>query len=83
MNSIALTVGFASILFDGLPPFEETSARKLWKMEAGAPYDYAYSGDFVRELSKRTDLAQYKISIQTHNAAGDQVMHETLAFQRK
>ncbi|HEX4807993.1 MAG TPA: hypothetical protein VH325_03640 [Bryobacteraceae bacterium] len=73
---------FGEVSFTGLSPVAEVSARKMWRMEAGAPYDFAYSSDFLHEFSKRVDLRDCKVSLQTSRRK-DHVVDETLLFERK
>jgi outer membrane protein assembly factor BamA len=73
---------FGTVTFVGLPPAAEETARKLWKMEPGSPYDYAYSTDFLREFSKKVDLRGYKLSLDTSKAPG-QIVNDKLKFLPK
>jgi hypothetical protein len=74
---------FGQVAFVGLSANAEAEARKIWKMQTGDPYDFAYPGDFLREFSKRVDLRMYKIQLQPQKAVGDHLMNETVAFTPK
>ena len=51
---------FGEVAFAGLSPELEAKARTVWKMQTGAPYDFMYSGDFLREFSNVADLRWVK-----------------------
>ena len=74
---------FGQVSFVGLPDRAEANAQKLWKMHAGDPYDFAYSGEFVAELAKKVDLSAYKVRLQSQKALGDHVMDEIVTFAQK
>lgn len=67
------------VSFTGLAPDLEARARKIWGPQPGAPYDYEYPNDFLRALSKSSDLRQFKkFSAKSQAGAGEHVMDVTL-----
>jgi hypothetical protein len=75
---------FGMLKFTGLDAASEARARKLWLMNAGDPYDFMYSGDFVKEFFKVVDGRRFKkVSTQSSKGIGDHVMDLTLVFEPK
>jgi len=75
---------FGDVAFAGLSPELEAKARSLWKMEAGAPYDFMYSGDFLREFSKAADLRWVKrVNPKMEPGVGDHVRNVRVIFESK
>jgi len=72
---------FGNVTFTGLSPELQTRARQMWKPATGAPYDYAYPSDFLREFAPNLDARVYKSYTQKAKpGAGDHVMDVELIF---
>ena len=76
---------FGQVQFLGLSPQLEAKALKIWAMQTGQPYDFAYVSDFIKEFSKATDLRQFKKITPSPraNAFAAHVMDLTLMFEAK
>ncbi len=70
-----------AVAFTGLSPDLEARARQMWKPATGAPYDYGYPSDFLREFAPNLDARIYKSYTQKAKpGAGDHVMDVELIF---
>ena len=84
--NISYTLGplyhFGQVSFAGLSSPLEAKARSIWRMQTGSPYDMAYIGDFVRDLSKAVDLRPYKIKSNDTVRSG-YVVDQVVTFEPK
>ncbi len=65
----------------GLSPEMEAKARKMWKLQAGDPYDYAYPNDFLREFAKSLGRPMFKrFDVVTQKGTGDHVTDVLVSF---
>ena len=72
---------FGGVIFTGLAPQHEQQARKLWKAAPGAPYDYAYASEFLRQFGTTAEARGYKpVVIKAKPGAGDHVMDIEVIF---
>jgi outer membrane protein assembly factor BamA len=72
------------VRFTGLTPELEAQARKVWSAALGAPYDFLYPNDFLRDFSRVTDFRQFKkYNAQTQPGSGDHVINITMVFESK
>ncbi len=72
------------VRFVGLSPALESQARQAWTAAPGSPYDFMYPNDFLRDLSRRVDLRQFKkFEPKAQPGAGDHVMDITVSFEPK
>jgi outer membrane protein assembly factor BamA len=75
---------FGQLRLMGLPSNLEAQARKIWKLQAGDPFDYDYAREFFRDFFKSVDSRQFKkVNASFQGAAGDHVMDFTLLFEPK
>jgi len=75
---------FGEVAFTGLSSDLEATARSVWKMQTGAPYDFMYSGDFMREFSKAVDLRWVKrVNPKVEPGVGDHVRNVRVVFESK
>jgi outer membrane protein assembly factor BamA len=75
---------FGQLRIAGLAGELEGKARKIWTLNSGDPYDYAYAGDFFRAFAKTVDFRQFKkYDVKAQRGAGDHVMDVTLVFEPK
>ena len=75
---------FGVLKVSGLDSASEARARKLWRMNAGDPYDFMYVNDFLKELFKAIDSRQFKkVGAPAVKGIGDHVMDVTLVFEPK
>jgi len=65
----------------GLTPEQEAKVRKLWKLQPGAPYDYAYAAEFLKTFAQSEAPGQFKKFSSAAQKQADNVMDITLLFE--
>jgi outer membrane protein assembly factor BamA len=65
----------------GLTPEQEVKARKLWKLQPGDPYDYAYPDEFLKTFAQSVAPGQFKKYSAATQKQADNVMDFTLLFE--
>lgn len=71
---------FGQLRISGLTPELETKARKLWKLQAGDPYDYAYPNDFLHDFAKSLGRPVFKRWDLATQKSPDHVTDVSLSF---
>jgi len=65
----------------GLTPELEAKARKLWKLQPGDPYDYAYADEFLKTFAQSVEPGQFKKFTPAAQKQADNSMDVTLLFE--
>lgn len=75
---------FGQLQLTGLTPDLEAKARKMWKLQPGDPYDYAYPNDFLWDFVHSLRNANFKrFDADTQKGSGDHVVDVSLTFVPK
>jgi outer membrane protein assembly factor BamA len=70
--------------FRGLTLEQYETARRLWRMQPGDPFDYLYPWEFLAQLGEQIELALFrKKDVQLKPGAGQNVIDVTLDFVGK
>jgi outer membrane protein assembly factor BamA len=73
---------FGQLRITGLTPSLEAQARKVWRLQPGDPFDYAYPMDFLQAFFQSVDARQFKKADPAmHRASAGPVMDITLVFE--
>lgn len=74
---------FGQVSFPGLSPDLADKARKSWAMVTGAPFDFQYDREFLKNFYNVADLKKFKIQTKIEPAPGDHVRNFVVSFMDK
>lgn len=73
---------FGQLRIVGLSAGLEAQARRVWTLQPGDPFDYAYPADFFRDFVRSAGAWQIKkFDVDMKKGSGDYVMDFTLTFE--
>lgn len=73
---------FGELQIVGLTPSLEAQARKIWKLNAGDPFDYDYPKNFFQAFFRIVDARQFKkFSVSMQKGSAEGVMDFKLVFE--